>query len=60
MIYSGFFLTFTVSGTNKVEGPFSTYDEVKKKYDDLALLSPAVSNRRIGRMIVNPWNPEYQ
>ena len=59
MFYSGWLLSYTVNGTAKIEGPISTYEEAKKKYDDLALLSPVVSDRRIGRMVVNPCCPTY-
>jgi hypothetical protein len=59
MIYSGWYITFCVNGKPSIEGPISTIEEAKKKYNDLQLLSPVVTDRRIGRMMVNPSNPEF-
>lgn len=59
MFYSGWLLTYVVNGSTKIEGPIPTYDEAKKKYEDLALLEPVVSDCRIGRMVINPSCPTY-
>ena len=59
MFYSGWLLSYTVNGSTKIEGPIPTYEEAKKKYDDLADLEPYFKDRRIARMVINPCCPTY-
>ena len=61
MQYAGFLLqyTMTADGSIKFEGPFTTIEQATKKYEDLALLEPAVSKRRIVR-IVSGATPDWK
>jgi len=61
MQYAGFILQYQYSSSNEIkfEGAFSTWEEAKKHYDDLQLLVPAVKNIRIGRLVINPFNPIF-
>ena len=61
MQYAGFILQYqySSSGEIKFDGTFSTWEEAKKHYDDLQSLVPAVKNIRIGRLVINPFNPIF-
>lgn len=61
MQYAGFILQYQYSSSNEIkfEGTFNTWEEAKKHYDDLQSLVPAVKNIRIGRLVINPFNPIF-
>jgi hypothetical protein len=59
MQYGGFIVEYQVNSQIKFAGPKSTIEEIKKVYDDLALLEPVVTDRRICRLLVNPSNPSW-
>lgn len=62
MQYAGFILQYQYSSSNEIkfEGPYATWDKAKEHYDDLQSLVPTVKNIRIGRLVINPFNPAFQ
>jgi len=54
MQYCGFVIEYLLNGKPHFEGPYSTIETTNKHYEDLALLEPAVSERRIYRLVSLP------
>jgi hypothetical protein len=59
MQYGGYLIEYTEKSQVKYEGPYSTIEETTKHYEDLKLREPAVSNRKICRLVYNNNNPAW-